>query len=330
MTTPAGGLDRFAIARALRETARLMGVKGENPFRIRAYRNAARLVGQQRPEFADRAARGEELGKLFGVGADLDAKIHEIARSGTCELLQQLRGAVPRGTASLLRIPGLGPKRVRVLADRLDVHTPVQLRQAAQSGRMESLRGFGPKTTAHVLRALAANRSKKERVPLAVAQREAEAVLEHMKRAPGIDDVVVAGSVRRLRPTVGDIDLVAVGEDGAGIARHFLGFPRFREVLARGDTRSSAVLDNGLQEDLRVVPRESVGAALLYFTGPKAFNIELRKRALSQGMKLNEYGLYEGSRQVAGATEASVFDALGVPWTAPQARDAAVETLAPA
>ena len=318
------------IAAVFEEIADLLEVQGENPFRVRAYRNAARMVNQQGPAFAERAARGEALGKLFGVGADLDAKIHEIARTGNCELLQQLRRAVPRGTASLLRIPGLGPKRVRALAERLDVHTPVQLRQAAQSGRMEALRGFGPKTTSHVLRALATDRTKKERVPLALAQRDAEAVLAHLRRAPGISTVVVAGSLRRQRPTVGDIDLLAVGADGEGIARHFTGFPRFREVLAQGATKASAVLDSGMQVDLRVVPAASFGAALLYFTGPKAFNIELRKRAIDQGLKLNEYGLYQGTRQVAGSTEQSVLEALGVDWVAPEARDAAVETLAPA
>ncbi len=318
------------IAAVFEEIADLLEVQGENPFRIRAYRNAARIVNQQGPAFAERAARGEELGKLFGVGADLDAKIHEIARTGTCELLQQLRREVPRGTASLLRIPGLGPKRVRALAERLEVHTPVQLREAAQNGRMESLRGFGPKTTAHVLRALATDRSKKERVPLAAATRDADAVLAHMKRAPGIGDVIVAGSIRRARPTVGDIDLLATGDDGAAIARHFTDFPRFREVLAQGSTRASAVLDSGLQVDLRVVPAASFGAALLYFTGPKAFNIELRKRALAQGLKLNEYGLYKGTRQLAGTTEASVLAALGVEWLAPEARDAAVDALTPA
>ena len=148
-----------------------------------------------------------------------------------------------------------------------------------------------------------------------------------MRRAPGIDDVVIAGSIRRQRPTVGDIDLLAVGTNGAGIARHFAGFPRFREMLAEGATKASAVLDSGLQVDLRVVPAKSFGAALLYFTGPKAFNIELRKRAIDLGLKLNEYGLYRGTRQVAGATEQSILDALGVDWVAPEARDAAVATL---
>ena len=318
------------IAAVFEEIADLLEVQGGNPFRIRAYRNAARTVNQQGPAFAERAARGEALGKLAGVGADLDAKIHEIARTGSCELLQELRRTVPRGTASLLRIPGLGPKRVRALSERLAVHTPVQLRDAAQSGRMEALRGFGPKTTAHVLRALATDRGKKERVPLAIAQRDATAVLEHMRRAPGLADIVVAGSIRRQRPTVGDIDLLAVGTDGAGIARHFARFPRFREVLAQGATKASAVLDGGMQVDLRVVPPASFGAALLYFTGPKAFNIELRKRALEQGLKLNEYGLYKGARPVAGATEASILEALGTGWVAPEARDAAVDALAPA
>lgn len=315
------------IATVFEEIADLLEVQGANPFRIRAYRNAARTVNQQGPAFAERAARGEELGKLAGIGADLDARIHEIARTGNCELLQQLRRTVPRGTASLLRIPGLGPKRVRALSERLDIHTPVQLREAAQSGRMQALRGFGPKTTAHVLSALATDRSKKERVLLAIAQRDARAVLDHVRRAPGIADVVVAGSIRRQRSTVGDIDVLAVGTDGEGIARHFAAFPRFREILAQGATKASAVLDSGVQVDLRVVPAASFGAALLYFTGPKAFNIELRKRAVELGLKLNEYGLYKGARQVAGLTEASVLDALGVGWVAPEARDAAVDAL---
>jgi DNA polymerase (family 10) len=195
---------------------------------------------------------------------------------------------------------------------------------------MESLRGFGPKTTAHVLRALSADRSKKERVALDVAQRETDALIAHLRRAPGVGDIVVAGSIRRRRPTVGDIDLLAVASDGAAIARHFADYPRFREILAQGATRSSAVLDTGLQVDLRVVPAASFGAALLYFTGPKAFNIELRKRAIDHGLKLNEYGLYRGARQIAGATEASVLEELGVGWIAPEARDAAVDALVPA
>jgi len=318
------------IASVFEEIADLLEVQGENPFRIRAYRNAARLVNQQAPAFAERAARGEELGKLFGIGSDLDAKIHEIARTGTCELLQQLRRAVPRGTASLLRIPGLGPKRVKALADQLRIHTPVELRKAAESGRMQTLRGFGPKTTAAVLRALATNRSKKERVPLATAQRDAGEMVAHLRRAPGVADVVIAGSVRRRRPTVGDIDLLAAADDGAAIARHFVAHPRVREVLAQGDTKASVVLDDGVQADLRIVPAASFGAALLYFTGPKAFNIELRRRAIERGLKLNEYGLFKGARPVAGATEAEVFGALGVAPVAPEARDAAVGALAAA
>lgn len=318
------------IAAVFEEIADLLEVQGGNPFRIRAYRNAARMVSQQGAGFAERAARGEALGKMFGVGADLDAKIHEIARTGSCGLLQQLRRAVPRGTASLLKIPGLGPKRVRALAEQLAIHTPLQLRAAAQSGRMQALRGFGPRTTEHVLRALATDRTKKERVPLAAARREAEAALAWLRGAAGVDEVVLAGSVRRARPTVGDIDLVAMADDGGAIARHFAAWPRFREILAQGDTRCSALLDSGVQVDLRVVPAASFGAALLYFTGPKAFNIELRKRAIERGLKLNEYGLYKGARQIAGATENSVLDALGVDWVAPEARDAAVDALAPA
>ena len=318
------------IAAVFEEIADLLEVQAENPFRIRAYRNAARLVNQQGAGFAERAARGEPLGKMFGVGADLDAKIHEIARTGSCELLLQLRRAVPRGTTSLLKIPGLGPKRVRALAEQLDIHTPLQLRAAVQSGRMQALRGFGPKTTEQVRRALATDRTKKERVPLATARREAEALVAYLRGAPGIGEVVVAGSVRRARPTVGDVDVLAAAEDGAAVSAYFAAYPRFREILARGGTRCSALLDTGLQVDLRVVPAASFGAALLYFTGPKAFNIELRKRAIERGLKLNEYGLHRGRRAVAAATEAAILEALDVGWVEPEARDAAVDALAPA
>lgn len=322
--------DNARIAAVFEEIADLLEVQGGNPFRIRAYRNAARMVSQQGPAFAERAARGEELGKLFGVGADLDAKIHEIARTGTCGQLQALRRDVPRGTASLLRIPGLGPKRVRTLAEQLAVHSPAQLRQAAESGRMQTLRGFGPKTTAHVLRALATERSKKERVPRAAAQHDADALLAYMRRAPELAEIVVAGSLRRRRPTVGDIDLLAVSDDGDAIARHFAAFPRIRELLAQGATKASAVLDSGIQVDLRIVPAASFGAALLYFTGPKSFNIELRKCAIAQGLKLNEYGLFDGTRQIAGASEQGVLDSLGLGWVVPDARDTAFGTHVPA
>ncbi|HQR71200.1 MAG TPA: nucleotidyltransferase domain-containing protein [Burkholderiaceae bacterium] len=313
--------DNARIAAVFEEIADLLEVQDENPFRIRAYRNAARMVRQQGPDFAARAARGEALAKMFGIGADLDAKIHEIARTGSCELLQQLRRSVPRGTATLLHVPGLGPKKVHALGQGLGVHSPTDLVNALKSGRLSELRGFGPKTEDRLREALGAHRGKKQRVPLAVAEREAGPLVAYMRSNPAVRETVVAGSLRRKRDSVGDIDLLVVSDRGPAVARHFVAYPAFREVLAQGAKRASAVLASGLQVDLRVVPAESYGAALMYFTGSKAYNIELRRRAIARGLKLNEYGLFKGERRIAGATEESIYAALDLPWLAPEKRE---------
>jgi len=321
--TAASVFDNARIAAVFDEIADLLEVQDENPFRIRAYRNAARMIGQQEPGFAARAARGEALGKMFGIGADLDSKIHEIARTGTCALLQELRAAVPRGTSSLLHIPGLGPKKVHALGEQLGVHSPTDLVAALKSGRLRQLRGFGPKTEERLREALGTHRGKKERVPLAVAEREAVPLLAYMKSCPMVREAIVAGSLRRRRESVGDIDLLVVSARGTAVTRHFVAYPGFREVLAQGAKRASAVLARGLQVDLRIVPEDCFGAALLYFTGSKAYNIELRRRAIARGLKLNEYGLFRGDRRVAGDTEESIYGALGLPWVPPEQREAA-------
>jgi DNA polymerase (family 10) len=321
--TAASVFDKARIAAVFDEIADLLEVQDENPFRIRAYRNAARMIGQQEPGFAARAARGEALGKMFGIGADLDTKIHEIARTGTCALLQELRAAVPRGTSSLLHIPGLGPKKVHALGEQLGVHSPTDLVGALKSGRLRQLRGFGPKTEERLREALGTHRGKKERVPLAVAEREAEPLLAYMKSCPMVRVALVAGSLRRRRESVGDIDLLVVSARGTAVTRHFVAYGGFREVLAQGAKSASAVLASGLQVDLRTVPEECFGAALFYFTGSKAYNIELRRRAIARGLKLNEYGLFRGDRRVAGDTEESIYGALGLPCVPPEQREAA-------
>ena len=321
--SPASAVDNARIAAVFEEIADLLEVKGENPFRIRAYRNAARMVSQQSPDFARRAARGETLGKMFGIGADLDTKIHEVARTGTSALLQDLRGTVPRGTASLLHIPGLGPKRVHALGEQLGVHSPTALATALKRGRLREIPGFGPRTEERLREALGTNRVKKQRAPLAIARREAEALLSYLKSDASVRKAVIAGSLRRQRDTVGDIDVLVTSDHGTAVARHFVAYPAFREVLAQGPKRASAVLRSGLQIDLRVVPAESLGAALLYFTGSKAYNIELRKRAIARGLKLNEYGLFKGERRIAGSTEESIYAELDLPWAAPEQRESA-------
>jgi DNA polymerase (family 10) len=317
------------IAAAFEQMADLLDLQNANPFRVRAYRNAARVIGGLKLDLAALIAADKPLPKIPGVGADLEGKIRQIVTSGHLRDLDRLRRQVPAGVTDLLRLPGLGPKRVRALSDALHVHSPAELLRAARDGRIRELKGFGEASEQRIAEAIEAQLSKKPRFKLAVAAQYADALLAYLKKGPGVIEVAAAGSLRRARETVGDLDLLATATDGAAVARYFTAYPDTERVLAAGETRVSIVLKSGLQVDLRVVPQESYGAALAYFTGSKAHNIRMRNIALDQGFKLNEYGLFRTERgrkggaevRVAGATEESVYAALGLPWIAPELRE---------
>jgi DNA polymerase (family X) len=309
------------IARNFEEMADLLELSDANPFRVRAYRNAARLVGDLQLDIAATLARGGELPKLPGIGHDLDARIREIAATGHCAALDRLRRTLPPAITELLRVPGIGPKRVKTLYHELDVATLPQLYKAAREGRIRALSGFGEKTEARILQAAEAHLGAPRRFKLAVAAQYADALVAYLREVPGVREVVAAGSFRRMRETVGDLDLLVTAAAASEVAVRFTQYPEVREVLARGATRSSVVLKSGLQVDLRVVRPESFGAALHYFTGSKAHNIAVRRIAQERGLKLNEYGVFRGERRVAGDTEASVFAAVGLPWIPPELRE---------
>jgi DNA polymerase (family 10) len=315
---PAANTD---IARVFDEIADLLELGDENPFRVRAYRNAARIVGGFGTDLAGEIAAQRDLPKLPGIGEDLAAKIHEIVETGSCALAEKLRKKYPAGITDLLRLPGLGPKRVATLYRKLKVKSPEELARAAEQGRLRELAGFGEKSEARILEVASAHLLKKQRFPLATAVQYAEPLADYLRKIPGVDQVVVAGSYRRRRETVGDLDLVVTAKRPAEVMRRFTAYPEVKEVLAAGETRSSVRLQCGLQVDLRVVPPESFGAALHYFTGSKAHNIAVRKLALARGLKLNEYGIFRGTRRVGGDTEESVFAAVGLPWIAPELRE---------
>jgi DNA polymerase (family 10) len=309
------------IARVFEDIADLLEIGEGNPFRVRAYRNAARTVGDLRLDLAGAIAAGKPLPKLPGIGEDLDAKIHEIVATGTCALLEKLKKQLPPAITELLKIPGLGPKRVKALHEALTIDTLPQLLEAARKGRIRDLAGFGAKTEAHIAEAVQARLGTAKRFKLAVAAQYAHPLADDLRRAKGVREVVVAGSFRRMKETVGDIDILVTAAAGAPVMARFVGYPEVREVVAHGETRSSAVLKCGLQVDLRVVPPESYGAALHYFTGSKAHNIAIRRLAQARGLKLNEYGVFKGEKRLAGDTEASVFDAVGLPWIPPELRE---------
>jgi len=309
------------LAAAFEQVADLLDLQQANPFRIRAYRNAARLVGELKLDLVAQVEQGRPLPRLPGIGPDLAGKIVEFARTGHLALLDRLRAQIPSGVAEMLQLPGLGPKRVRALYEELHVTSPAQLARAARDGRVRELPGFGVRSEAGILEAIAAHVGRPQRLKLVNAMQYAAAITGWLLRAPGARDVTAAGSLRRSCETVGDLDLLACADDGVAVVRHFLAYPEVAEVRASGETRATVVLGSGLQVDLRVVPQSCYGAALMYFTGSKAHNIRLRRLAIERGLKLNEYGLFQGRRVVAAASEEEVYRALGLPWIAPELRE---------
>jgi DNA polymerase (family 10) len=309
------------IAAIFEEIADLLDIQGANPFRIRAYRNAARTIGGLASDVKSIAGDEDKLKELPGIGEDLALKIREIVDTGRCEFLERLRRQVPPAVAELLKIPGLGPKRVRTLYQELEIQTLEQLLRAARDGRIRELPGFGAKTERRIVEAVQAQLGQARRFKLAVAAQYAEPLVAHLKQARDVREVVVAGSFRRMRETVGDLDILATARSSAAVMERFAGYEEVAEVLSRGDTRATVVLKCGLQVDLRVVAEESYGAALHYFTGSKAHNIAIRKLAQAKGLKVNEYGVFRGNRRIAGDTEESVYRAVGLPYIAPELRE---------
>jgi DNA polymerase (family 10) len=305
------------IAALFDQAAELLEIAGENQFRVRAYRRAARVI-EGLPKAAGALLKsGRDLSELPGIGKDLAGKIADIVKTGHFGLLDQLKKKLPGELGDMAALPGLGPKRIKLLYDRLKVRTLNELRQAIKAGRLRELRGFGPVMEKKLLGALEKPQPAK-RFKLAVAEAEAEALVGYLR---GSGRVVVAGSYRRRRDTVGDLDVLVTTKNGAAVGDKLVGYDNVAQVAAHGPTRTTVLLRSGLQVDVRAVPEESYGAALLYFTGSKAHNIALRGLANQHGWKLNEYGLFSGKRRIAGATEENVYEKLGLLFIEPELRE---------
>lgn len=309
------------IAEVFSEIADLLEIQGGNPFRVRAYRNAARSVGEYAQNVRTMVAQGANLKAIPAIGDDLALKIQEIVCTGTCSMLTKLRAEVPSAVTALLRVPGLGPKRVHKLYEQLHVQSLEELGRAAAAGRIQQLPGFGKQTEAHILAHIQTRLDKSRRFPFAQASQRAEPLLAWLAASPHVERIVAAGSLRRLRDTVGDIDILATARKPAAVTGRFVAYEDVIEVLAQGPTRASIVLRGGLQVDLRVVEPESFGAALVYFTGSKAHNVALRRLGQELGLKINEYGVFRADTRIAGETEESVYAAVGLPWIPPELRE---------
>ena len=303
------------------EIADLLEIQAANPFRIRSYRNAARILGDLPQEARVLMERGEDLTHLPGIGNDLAGKINEIVSTGQCSLLDRLHRELPPAITELLKIPGLGPKRVKTLYHDLDVQTVEQLLRAAQDGRIRALPGFGEKTEQNILQAVQAHAMQNRRFKLATAAQYAETLHAFLQAIPGVQQVAVAGSFRRMRETVGDLDILVAAAPDSAVMQFFTAYDEVAEVFSAGETRSSILLKSGIQVDLRVVAQQSYGAALHYFTGSKAHNIAIRRIAQHLGLKINEYGVFRGAQRIAGDTEESVYRAVGLPYIEPELRE---------
>ncbi len=309
------------IAEIFEKVADLLEIEGANPFRVRAYRNAARVVSGLSQSLTDLAARGEDLTRLPGVGQDLAGKIQEIIKTGDLGLLKELEARTPPALALLMNVAGLGPKRVQILHEKLGITTTEDLKAAAEKGKIKDLKGFGPKIEQLVLEGLAQLAATEIRYKLVTVEPVAEALVKHLKGVPGVTEAIVAGSYRRRQETVGDLDVLVTCREAFRVMDAFTSYEDVSRVIARGDTKSAVVLRHGLQVDLRVVPQESYGSALHYFTGSKAHNIAVRHLGVQRGLKINEYGIFRGEERLAGRTEAEVFAAVDLPFIEPELRE---------
>ncbi|MGD8962280.1 MAG: DNA polymerase/3'-5' exonuclease PolX, partial [Desulfobacterales bacterium] len=256
-----------------------------------------------------------------GIGKDLAAKIHEILKSGTAKALVKLQKRIPKTVVEMLKLPGLGPKRVRILYQKLNIKNLDQLAKAARNGRISKLEGFGQKTESAIIEAIASRAQKERRFKLATVKPTVDSLIDFLKKVSGVKTVMVAGSYRRSRETVGDLDILVTARKNSAVMRRFLEYDAIDNVLARGTTKTSVILRSGLQVDVRLVKPASLGAALQYFTGSKDHNIAIRRMGQQRGLKINEYGVFRFEKQVAGRTEASVYQALDLPLIPPELRE---------
>jgi DNA polymerase (family 10) len=315
-------MDNATVIDILNRIAEMLEIKGENPFKVRAYEKAAMTISALTKDINEIIPEGK-LSKLPGIGESIAEKIEELVKTGKLKYYEELEKEIPLELLSLLSIPGLGPKTIRKLWKELGITNKEELKEAVLSGKLSNLKGFGKKTEENILKGLEQVKKFAERFPLGRVYPLAETIIRDLKRKGHIDKIDVAGSIRRMKDTIGDIDILASSYEPARVMDDFTNLPYFVEILAKGDTKSSVRTSIGVQVDLRVVDNSEYGAALYYFTGSKAHNIEVRKIAISKGLKINEYGVFrvEDDVKIAGRTEEEVFKAVGLTYIPPEMRE---------
>ncbi len=319
-------MRNLEIAKRFNEIADLLEIKEDNVFRIRAYRRAAMNLESLTEEIEAVAARGG-LSEIAGIGKDLAAKIQQALETGRIAYLEELRKEIPRGVVELMAIPGVGPKTAKLFFDKLHVDSVEKLEALALEGKLLGLPGIKQKTVENILKGIQVVKKGRERMLLGQALPLAREIVQMLEKLPQVKQISMAGSLRRMRETVKDFDLLATSTKPAKVMEVFTSLPQVAEVLLEGDTKATIRHREGIQVDLRVVEPECFGAALQYFTGSKAHNIRVRDLASRQGLKVSEYGVFKEAtgKRIAGATEEEVYRAIGLPYIPPELREDAGE-----
>ncbi|MFJ7071561.1 DNA polymerase/3'-5' exonuclease PolX [Streptomyces sp. NPDC098781] len=309
------------VAALLQEYADLISITGGDAFRTRTYEKAARAIGGHHADVSTLDVKG--LKEIPNVGKSIAEKVVEYFADGSISAVEELRAKIPAGVRQLTAIPTLGPKKAMVLYEELGISTTEELADAIQEERLRDLKGFGPKTEENILHGIGLLQSSGDRVLIDVAMSLAEDIVAEMSQVAGVKRCAYAGSLRRGRETIGDIDILVAASKAEPVMRAFTELPDVSEVIARGEKKTSVRTGKGLQVDLRVVPPDSWGAAMQYFTGSKAHNIRTREMAVHQKLKLSEYGLFdtESGKKIVSETEEEVYARLGLPWIPPTLRE---------
>lgn len=312
------------IAEVFGQIAALLEIKGDNPFKVRAYQRASdavRSLGQELSDLYDESG----IPKISGVGSSIATKIEELLQTGECSAHQDLLAEFPETVFDMLEVPGVGPKTVKLLLERKAIANLEDLEQAARAGELRDVPGMGEKTEQEIVRGIENLRRYAERTNLGVAWEVAAALMDRLRAEAPVDRMEAAGSLRRMRETIGDIDILVTSDDPEAVMQSFVGLDAVAQVIAHGTTKSSVRTEAGIQADLRVVPPESFGAALQYFTGSKAHNVKLREFAVRRGIKLNEYGAFrvhdDGDERIGGRDEEEMYAVLDLPWMPPEIRE---------
>lgn len=315
-------MDNADIARVLDEVADLLEIQGANPFRVRAYRTAARTIESLAESASTMAARDPaELAELPGIAKDLAGKVAEIATTGDLALRRELTAKVPASLVTMMRVDGIGPKRAKRIYEELGLRTLDEVEAAARGGKLHDMKGIGEVLERRILQGCADQRARARRFRLDEADTHAASVVGYLRGCRAVLAIDVAGSLRRRRETIGDLDILVASDAPSAVAERFVRSPDVTKVLAHGETKCSVLLRSGMQADLRVVEPACYGAALHYFTGSKAHNIAIRTIGVKRKLKISEYGVFRGQRRIACRTEEEVFASVGLPYIPPELRE---------